>query len=226
MRPYYTYLKIEGVYQGYGEGKYIKLLNPGPGVLGEAIMVLKEPMPVDILVQSCTSAQSIIFSFAAPAYHGAVPLIDVLGPGAFTARAFYKIFNNKMKLIGEAEQELEASIDENLTTAKGLTKIKEVACWDESLCAPYVVEYSPGYAVYLRQMDEETIEGMYGQVIFTKNGSIYTLTRRIYNKKRLSKDMPDEVLIYKIIDLKRSSSGGHHIVKWTAATYYTIAPIS
>jgi len=214
------------MYQGYGEGKYVKLLNPGPGVLGEAAMVLKEPMSVDVLVMSCTSVKSTVFSFAAPAYHGAVPLIDVLGPGAFTARALYKIFNNKMKLIGEAEQELEASIDESLTTVKGLTKIKEAACWDELLCAPYVVEYSPGYAVYLRQMDEETIEGMYGQVIFTRNGPIYTFTRRIYNKKRLLKDMPDEVLIYKIVDLKRSSDGGHHVVKWAAVTYYTIAPIS
>jgi hypothetical protein len=48
------------------------------------------------------------------------------------------------------------------------------------------VKYSPGYAVYLRQVDSETIEGVYGQVIYMTLGRIYTLTRRLYHKYEIA----------------------------------------
>jgi hypothetical protein len=31
----------------------------------------------------------------------------------------------------------------------------------------------------------------------------------------------DQILVYHILDLKRSSSNGRHVVKWNSLTYYT-----
>jgi hypothetical protein len=223
FRQYKAQLKISGVFKGFGEGRYITPANP-VGVIGEGMMILDEPMSFDVLAVSCTSVQSVVFSLAAPGIYGAKSLIDILGPGNLEASAIYRIFNERFKLIGEVEQRLNALIKENnegyITTGE---TIVEGSCESEE-CKGTIVKYSPGYAVYLRQVDEETIEGVYGQVIYTTVGKLYTLTRRIYHKKDMRSQMPfDEILIYYILDLERNNVNGKHVIKWHTSTYYTPA---
>jgi len=103
-----VYTEIKGIFEGKGESRYVKLLNPEPGVLAEGFMELKEPMTFDALLANC---MSIIFwrnMLSAPAYHGAIPLIDVLGSGVFWGSIIYKVFDDRMKLTGEIKQEGEA----------------------------------------------------------------------------------------------------------------------
>lgn len=216
-----TQIRISGIFKGFSEGRYVGLANP-IGVIGEDVMVLEEePMPFDALRVSCTSIVSWNRSLAAPAIYGAKSLIDILGPGNLEGSVIYRIFNEHFKLIGEVEQRFNALLKED---NEGYVSIGETvvegSCWDEE-CRGITVKYSPGYAVYLRQVDSETIEGVYGQVIYTTLGRTYTLTRRIYHKKDMRSQMPfDQILVYHILDLKRSGGNGKHVVKWNSLTYY------
>ncbi|MEM1610897.1 MAG: hypothetical protein QXQ57_04535 [Sulfolobales archaeon] len=65
---------------------------------------------------------------------------------------------------------------------------------------------------------------MYGQRILTKIGVIYTFTRRVYIKKKLSRNMPfDEVLIYRLVDIKESFGQGLQEISWEMKAYYAPA---
>ncbi len=84
--------------------------------------------------------------------------------------------------------------------------------------------YSPGYAIYLTQLDDETIEGVHGQMILTRIGVIYAFTRRVYMEKKLSRSMPfDEVLICLLVDIKESSGQGRQEISWEMKAYYAPA---
>lgn len=217
MLDYYVKTKITGIFTGYGEGRYIGVGSLG--AVGEGLMVINEPAPFDALIVSCTSVQSKTFSLASPGLYGAIPLIEAFGSGDVSAVAMYKIFDDKMRLIGEVEQRSNFKISDDMTKVEGITSL-DGSCWDDR-CKGAIVKISPGYAIYYRQLDEETIEGIYGQILHTTHGMFYNIARRVYSKKNMRRSLPfDEILVYKILRLERTINNGKHVVKWSKQSYY------
>lgn len=219
MRPrlYRFEVKISGAFRGYGQGEYRLTESPG---IGRGLMIIEEPWLAgfDYLSVSCTSVISVNCGNCPDTGCDSVSLLEVLGPGKVFGEAVYRIFNDSMRLIGEVEQkfETETKILDNGDAAVsiGETVIKG-SCWGEE-CKLDVVRSSPGYIVYLRQVDDETIEGTYSQLIYSDLGKIYVLAKRLYNKKDMRSKMPfDELLLYKILSLRRSYKDLAHEVEWT-----------
>ncbi len=79
-----------------------------PYAVGDGYMLLYEPISIAARVASCTSIYSYVFSLSSPGINGAVPLIEILGARGFSGSASYRVFDEKLKLIGEVEQTFEA----------------------------------------------------------------------------------------------------------------------
>ncbi len=216
---YRAELRIRGDFKGEGRGEI-----RGIPLIGRSEMVLEaEPAKVnyDVLIASCTSIVSVIISFYGRSGSGALTLLEILGPGKLSGEAVYRVFNENMKLVGEVGQKFEAEIkvSENgktaLTTAE---TIIEGTCWGDE-CRPGMMRTCPGYVVYLRQADDETIEGNYSQIIYLDQGKIYVTVKRIYQKKNIAIKMPfDELIIYRILCLQRSRSASRESVSWIHET--------
>lgn len=196
---YRAELRIYGEFKGnaYAEVKG----RPPLGFCQMSIEPAKREVNYDILAQSCTSVCSYVFSMYGRSEYGALTLLEILGPGKLSGEVTYRIFNENMKLIGESSQKVEGEISVLENGKKALTIIEtsiEGSCWGDE-CKPGKVRTSPGYIVYLRQVDDETIEGNYNHLIYIDQGKIYVTVKRVYHKKDMLAKMPfDEIIIYRI----------------------------
>ncbi len=210
---YRAELRIYGDFRGnaYAEVKG----KPPLGFCKMAIEPAKHEVSYDILVMSCTSICSYFFSMYGRGEYGASTLLEILGPGKLFGGVTYRIFNGNMKPIGEISQKVEGGIRVLENGRKALTIVEtsiEGSCWGDE-CKPGKVRTSPGYLVYLRRVDDETIEGNYNHLIYIDQGKIYVAVKSIYHKKDMRAKMPfDEIIIYR---MGMRSSGSREDVPWT-----------
>ncbi len=88
---------------------------------------------------------------------------------------------------------------------------------------PKNVTWSPGYAVWLRQADERSIDAVYGQLMIHEDGRFFNIARRRYSYYSDNVLPFDMVWHYKLLTARSEVRGRDQIWNYTGTAYYSPA---
>lgn len=165
-----------------------------------------------LLAASCTSYAMSTGGIFAPAHEGAARLIDITGV-PYSVGARYRHTDEDGNDIGRIEQGIDVSKDSD-----GFVLHPTL---NGEYQGPTDLVSSPGYAIYLRQDGQGSIEGTYGQTLFSRSGKkVYAHVKRNYMYKTAEKLPFDQVWRYKLLDVKvRATNGRRHFKSLVTAAF-------
>lgn len=88
---------------------------------------------------------------------------------------------------------------------------------------PKTVTWSPGYAVWLRQAEERSIDAVYGQLMIHEHGRFFNIARRRYSYYSDNVLPFDMVWHYKLLTVHSEVRGRDQIWDYSGTAYYSPA---